>query len=289
MRASFLKVCHAAVTIRLQSHQRGFNGTCLLTLLPVIVVGTVSGSLHALYGINLTHSFYSMAEDLKKLRDSADGLLEKILYEDDDGSNELPKLIEGQKLWFQEQEAGLFADTADVENNPDLAALQALAYDDPPEILAENLKERANKLLAKGPKFYRQSLDLYTEAIDAQSPNAKKNSIYYSNRAHVQLLLGSSFFSHSLLLCLWAESYRVTLFCLLFFWRSHAWPHRELRTCSQGRGAGSDSDPQNIKAYFRAARGRAAAQVDECRSGRSAVWLIDQRAAAQGRDAQVAP
>jgi hypothetical protein len=39
-----------------------------------------------------------------------------------------------------------------------------------------------------GPRYYKEAITHYSEAIQAKSPDTKKNAIYYSNRAAVELL-----------------------------------------------------------------------------------------------------
>ena len=78
------------------------------------------------------------------------------------------------------------------ESHPDVAAIRALMVDDP-EVDAENYKEDGNAALQdakrKGKFYFRVPIEKYTKAIMCRHPDPKANSVYYSNRAQVHLLL----------------------------------------------------------------------------------------------------
>ena len=44
--------------------------------------------------------------------------------------------------------------------------------------------------MKKGKRYYKDAIIYYTQALEQKSPIAENNSIYYSNRAAVHLLLG---------------------------------------------------------------------------------------------------
>jgi hypothetical protein len=48
---------------------------------------------------------------------------------------------------------------------------------------------QGNDMVKAGPKYYRDALVCYTQALDQKSSIAANNSVYYSNRAAVQLML----------------------------------------------------------------------------------------------------
>ncbi|KAL6584316.1 hypothetical protein OROMI_003605 [Orobanche minor] len=68
----------------------------------------------------------------------------------------------------------------------DLEAISALK-----ESAAVELKEKGNEYVRKGRKHYSDAVDCYTRAINQMSLSDSENSILYSNRAHVNLLLGN--------------------------------------------------------------------------------------------------
>ncbi|EGR34157.1 tetratricopeptide repeat protein, partial [Ichthyophthirius multifiliis] len=94
-----------------------------------------------------------------------------------------------------------------IENNPDLVALQNLIYDDEPENIAKNCKvkqkntqktttkkqkERGNDIFKKGTGkryFIKEALKTYTEGIDAQGKDKEINAILYNNRALMNIQL----------------------------------------------------------------------------------------------------
>lgn len=69
----------------------------------------------------------------------------------------------------------------------DLEAIVALK-----ESAAFELKDQGNEYVKKGKKHYRDALDCYTRAINQKVLSESETSILYSNRAHVNLLLGNN-------------------------------------------------------------------------------------------------
>ena len=74
------------------------------------------------------------------------------------------------------------------EGNPLAEGIAMLQNPDPPEEIAERAKQKGNYFLKRGPRYYKDAVTHYTEAIEARGSDAKKNSIYHSNRAAVELL-----------------------------------------------------------------------------------------------------
>ncbi|KAJ8749087.1 hypothetical protein K2173_013694 [Erythroxylum novogranatense] len=68
----------------------------------------------------------------------------------------------------------------------DLEAIQALK-----ESAALELKEQGNQYVKMGKKHYSDAVDCYTRAINQKVLTNSENSVLYSNRAHVNLLLGN--------------------------------------------------------------------------------------------------
>ncbi|GER44520.1 tetratricopeptide repeat-containing family protein [Striga asiatica] len=54
-----------------------------------------------------------------------------------------------------------------------------------------SLAEKGNEYVKKGKKHYSDAIDCYTRAINQKAESDSDNSILYSNRAHVNLLLGN--------------------------------------------------------------------------------------------------
>lgn len=52
-------------------------------------------------------------------------------------------------------------------------------------------QEKGNEYVKTGKKHYSDAIDCYTRAIDQKALSDSENSILYSNRAHVNLLLGN--------------------------------------------------------------------------------------------------
>ncbi|TYG45193.1 hypothetical protein ES288_D11G154900v1 [Gossypium darwinii] len=68
----------------------------------------------------------------------------------------------------------------------DLEAISALK-----ESTALELKEKGNELVKKGKKHYPEAIHCYSRAIDQKALNDHDTSVLFSNRAHVNLLLGN--------------------------------------------------------------------------------------------------
>lgn len=77
-----------------------------------------------------------------------------------------------------------------AEDDADLLGLKSM-MEEPPEETAELMKEQGNMALKKGKKHYRIALKYYTDAIECKGNIANNNSVYYANRAHVEILLGN--------------------------------------------------------------------------------------------------
>lgn len=122
----------------------------------------------------------------------------------------------------------------DDADNPDVAAINAINEETSPEERASNFKEMGNRALKTGisqkKKYYlRQAIEQYSQGIDIQCNDAELNSILYANRAHVNLLLGN-----------------------------------DRNAILDGKDA-ARYNPQNVKAYFRAAKGALKLEYyDEC-------------------------
>ncbi|KAE8692157.1 hypothetical protein F3Y22_tig00110858pilonHSYRG00140 [Hibiscus syriacus] len=84
-------------------------------------------------------------------------------------------------LWM---EAG-----SEPKTETEIADLQAIAA--LKESTALELKENGNELVKKGQKHYQEAIDCYTRAINQKALNDQYTSVLYSNRAHVNLLLGN--------------------------------------------------------------------------------------------------
>ncbi|OMO52188.1 Tetratricopeptide TPR-1 [Corchorus olitorius] len=68
----------------------------------------------------------------------------------------------------------------------DLQAISAIK-----ESAALELKEKGNELVKKGKKHYIEAIDCYSRAINQNVLNNQDTSLLFSNRAHVNLLLGN--------------------------------------------------------------------------------------------------
>ncbi|XVF21481.1 hypothetical protein REPUB_Repub12eG0094100 [Reevesia pubescens] len=68
----------------------------------------------------------------------------------------------------------------------DLEAISALK-----ESAALELKEKGNEFVKKGQKHYQEAIDCYSRAINQKALNDQDTSVLFSNRAHVNLLLGN--------------------------------------------------------------------------------------------------
>ncbi|KAL8139140.1 hypothetical protein V2J09_005141 [Rumex salicifolius] len=69
----------------------------------------------------------------------------------------------------------------------DLEAIAALK-----ESTAIELKEEGNEYVKKGKKHYNEAIECYTKAINQNVLGDQETAILYSNRAHVNLLLGNN-------------------------------------------------------------------------------------------------
>jgi tetratricopeptide (TPR) repeat protein len=52
-------------------------------------------------------------------------------------------------------------------------------------------QEKGNQYVKMGKKHYSDAIDCYTRAIDQKASSDSETSILFSNRAHVNLLLGN--------------------------------------------------------------------------------------------------
>ncbi|XWS47054.1 hypothetical protein CRYUN_Cryun14cG0120400 [Craigia yunnanensis] len=68
----------------------------------------------------------------------------------------------------------------------DLEAISSLK-----ESAALELKEKGNEFVKKGKKHYPEAVDCYNRAINQKALNDQDTSVLFSNRAHVNLLLGN--------------------------------------------------------------------------------------------------
>ncbi|KAL9950832.1 hypothetical protein ACROYT_G043396 [Oculina patagonica] len=79
----------------------------------------------------------------------------------------------------------------EIDNNPALAALQAIKYEDEdPVARAEAHKEDGNYEYNR--KKFKEAIAAYTEGIKVKCDNAGLNAILYTNRATAQLCLGNN-------------------------------------------------------------------------------------------------
>lgn len=107
----------------------------------------------------------------------------------------------------------------DIEENPTLSAISNLLYSDQtPDEIAENFKEQGNEALKRGATYYKDAVHFYSEGLSQKGVSPRLNSILYSNRAAVNLLLGNL--------------------------------RKVIEDCEQA----IVHDPSNIKAYWRAAK-----------------------------------
>ncbi|PON37130.1 N-terminal acetyltransferase A, auxiliary subunit [Parasponia andersonii] len=68
----------------------------------------------------------------------------------------------------------------------DLDAIAALK-----ESAAMELKEKGNQYVKMGKRYYSEAIDCYTRALNQKVLSDSDNSVLFSNRAHVNLLLGN--------------------------------------------------------------------------------------------------
>ncbi|OII73930.1 TPR domain-containing protein [Cryptosporidium ubiquitum] len=112
--------------------------------------------------------------------------------EDDDIDWEVnPEAVKKLVEKYQGEEFPLFMgeDVLDP-NNPHIQALQALVYDDEtPESLARQFRTVGNEYFQDGKVRYKDAIIAYTKGIEQKSADKETNSLLYSNRAHIYLLL----------------------------------------------------------------------------------------------------
>ena len=89
-------------------------------------------------------------------------------------------------------DTSLNADTLNDETdvNVDVQALQNIGQDLDPETEAEDFKRQGNEALKKGKEFRVAALKMYTKAIRCNVTDPKKRAVYFSNRAHANLVGG---------------------------------------------------------------------------------------------------
>eukprot|EP00026_Physarum_polycephalum_P001325 Phypoly_transcript_01326.p2 GENE.Phypoly_transcript_01326~~Phypoly_transcript_01326.p2 ORF type:complete len:339 (+),score=57.25 Phypoly_transcript_01326:2158-3174(+) len=83
----------------------------------------------------------------------------------------------------------LWWDSVPDKPTPEYEALTQLLYDGEPIEIAENFREQGNEAVKRGKQWYKDAVVFYTKAIEQNVPDQEKASIYYSNRAAVNLLL----------------------------------------------------------------------------------------------------
>jgi tetratricopeptide (TPR) repeat protein len=102
----------------------------------------------------------------------------------------VPKPDEGLPALFWE-------DMPDDADNPDLAAINSIIEETSPNERMLGFKDYGNRALQTGlqhrKKYYlRQAIEQYTQGVNVEgSDDTELKSILYSNRAHVNLLLGN--------------------------------------------------------------------------------------------------
>ena len=103
-------------------------------------------------------------------------------------SSELPAYLERDLQDFPLFSTGKLSDAA--ADNDDFAALQAMVDEETPENRAENFKDSGNECLQHGKtaRWWDEAIEYYTRAIQCGSRDFPKVSIYFSNRAAVQIL-----------------------------------------------------------------------------------------------------
>lgn len=125
--------------------------------------------------------------------------------------------LEDETDW--ESEHPIFMTKLPDEENSGLLALQDLKYSEgTPEEVADALKDQGNEFLARGKQFYKHALECYTKALAEKVNDPIRTSVYYSNRAAVNLEMGNY--------------------------------ARTIDDCKKA----IESNPKNLKAFFRAAR-----------------------------------
>jgi tetratricopeptide (TPR) repeat protein len=105
-------------------------------------------------------------------------------------SDAVPKPDEGLPALFWD-------DMPEDKDNPDLAAINSIIEETSPNERVLGFKDQGNRALQTGlqhrKKYYlRQAIEQYTEGINVEGcDDTALKSIVYSNRAHVNLLLGN--------------------------------------------------------------------------------------------------
>ncbi|KAG9446797.1 hypothetical protein H6P81_012925 [Aristolochia fimbriata] len=84
-------------------------------------------------------------------------------------------------LWLEEG-----AEPVTENERADLDAITALK-----ESTFIEFKEKGNQFVKMGRKYYNDAIDCYTRAINQKVLSESENSVLFSNRAHVNLLLGN--------------------------------------------------------------------------------------------------
>jgi tetratricopeptide (TPR) repeat protein len=161
--------------------------------------------------------------------------------EDEVTLEQIARAYKGRPLpddWDPETHPAFMEDPARQieEGNPLAQAMDMLKIPDPPEEIAERAKQKGNHFLKRGPRYYKEAIAHYTEAIQAGGKDDAKNAIYYSNRAAVELL---------------RKNYG-----------------KVVEDCTKAM----QLNPSHIKAYFRCARAQAGLHkwqlcVDVCEAG----------------------
>ncbi|EKX36527.1 hypothetical protein GUITHDRAFT_155219, partial [Guillardia theta CCMP2712] len=161
--------------------------------------------------------------------------------EDEEALERMEAMFKGKPLpeeWDPNSHPAFMVDvdSEKEKGNPFVEGMELLKTPDPPEYIAETLKDKGNAALKRGPKYYEDAVKFYTEALEAKSPLPQQNAILLCNRAAVQLLRKN-----------WGKVIEDTREAIKL-------------------------DPSNIKAYYRCARAQAGLQkwnlcVEVCDEG----------------------
>mmetsp|Transcript_37270 Transcript_37270/g.72723 ORF Transcript_37270/g.72723 Transcript_37270/m.72723 type:complete len:437 (+) Transcript_37270:139-1449(+) len=113
--------------------------------------------------------------------------------EDEAALEEIAKVWKGRRIpdeWDPNHHPMFMTDMSPEaqKDNPYADVMTQLQGEDPPHMRAEELKKKGNAALKRGPKYYSDAIDLYTQALDCKSDQPEQNAIILSNRAAVQLL-----------------------------------------------------------------------------------------------------
>lgn len=84
----------------------------------------------------------------------------------------------------------------DISQNPNLEALQNLAFSDSPENIAKNCNERGNAIYKKGSDtlyYMREALKCYEDGIEAGGKDVEVNAKLFCNRALINFKLSNFF------------------------------------------------------------------------------------------------